>query len=120
MKLNLKVGIVGVVAAALIGFAVFGLGQSMRVRADVRAGNVWIMPQHSTLTGTLAAPNATCGTATAGADSVTGGWQVNTTNFPPSIGSFFTGRVARGATGSGTGPELAISRKWVRSSISRP
>jgi hypothetical protein len=97
LKLNIKIGIVGIVAAALIGFAVFGLGHSTEVRADVTAGNVWILPQHSTVTG------PSCGSAsrTAGADSTTGGWMVNTTNFPPSVGSFFlnTGTSVASPTG---------------------
>jgi hypothetical protein len=81
LNIKAKLGIVSALAAVLIGFAVFGLGHT-EVKADVTAGNVWIMPVHSS-------PTPSCGTATAGADPVTGGWQVNTTNFPPAIVSFF-------------------------------
>src|SRR5438067_6033843 len=70
LNIKAKLGIVSAVAAVLIGFAVFGLG-STEVKADVRAGNVWIVPQHAVV-------GPTCGTATVGADATTGAWQVNT------------------------------------------
>src|SRR5438874_13100458 len=79
LNIKAKLGIVSALAAVLIGFAVFGLGHT-EVKADVTAGNVWIMPTHSS-------PISSCGaaTSTAGADPTTGGWQVNTTNFPPAV-----------------------------------
>ena len=57
MNIKAKLGIVSALAAVLIGFAVFGLGHT-EVKADVTAGNVWIMPVHSS-------PTPSCGTATA-------------------------------------------------------
>jgi len=84
LNIKAKLGIVSVLAAALIGFAVLGLGQSTQVRADVTAGNVYILPQHSTTPVNAAQQTAGIGSCANG-----GGSQVNTTNFPPSTVSFF-------------------------------
>jgi len=108
LNIKAKLGIVSAVAAVLIGFAVFGLG-STEVKADVRAGNVWIVPQHAVV-------GPTCGTATVGADATTGAWQVNTTNFPPAVSSFFlnTGTTTANPTGL---PLVEINNLSAASSI---
>jgi len=82
LKLHLKIGVVGIVAAVLVAMGVFGLGSSgtTGVKADVSQGNVYILPQHSIpphLTGVgagSAAADYSC------ADG--GGLQVNVANYP--------------------------------------
>jgi len=94
---------VGAVAAVLVALGVFGLGHSNGVKADVQAGNVWVLPIHSSV-------SASCG------DAGNGGLQINTTNFPPASGGFTlaTGTTTASPTGL---PLIEISNVSSGSSV---
>jgi hypothetical protein len=88
LKLNLKIGVVGAIAAGLVAMGVFGFGgHSTAVKADVQAGNVYIIPQHSIppkVSGLTPAADFSCADAKPdGTNSTGGGLAINTTNFPP-------------------------------------
>jgi len=68
-----------------MAFGAFGLGSgSTGVKADVTAGNVYIIPQHSIPTTAAGAADYSCADAAPNGTNTTGGaLAVNTTNFPP-------------------------------------
>jgi len=72
-------------AVALMAFGAFGLGGgSTAVKADVSAGNVYIIPQHFIPTTTAGAPDFNCADAAPNGTNTAGGaLAINTTNFPP-------------------------------------
>ncbi len=76
MKLNLKIGIVGVVAAALVAIGAFGLGRAPNVMADVQAANVYILSEHVIESAPASA------TALYSCSAGPGALLVNKTNFP--------------------------------------
>jgi hypothetical protein len=92
LKLNLKIGAVAAVAAVLVAIGVFGLGSGSTtgVKADVSAGNVYLIPQHF-IPGKVGAAGADFSCADAapnGTNTVGGGLAINTTNFPPANTGF--------------------------------
>jgi len=85
LKLNLKIGVIAAAAVALMAFGAFGLGGgSTSVKADVSAGNVYIIPQHFIPPTATGAPDYSCADAAPNGTNTPGGaLAVNTANFPP-------------------------------------